>query len=82
MTIAKFILPNDVEDEAIIDTIRLYKKNPLKLIFYYLSSVLTIGLVALLAKWKYNLRILFKYSDATPEDAEIAMIYGRGKMGS
>lgn len=64
MTQAKFILPDNVEDEAIIDTIKLYKKSTCKLVFYYLFSILTLGMVALLAKWKFSLRILFKYSEA------------------
>jgi len=79
MNQAKFVLPENVEDEAIIDKLSLYKKNTLKLVFYYLTSVLTLGMVALLAKWKYNLRIAFKYSNSTPEQAEFAIIKGRDK---
>ena len=76
----RYQLPIDVEDEAKIEKILMFKRSYIKLIFYYLFSVLTFGFVALLAKWKYSLRILFKYSKCISREAESVIVYGRGNL--
>jgi hypothetical protein len=75
-----FQLPIDCEDEAKIAKILQFKRSTIKLILYYIFSVLTFGFVALLAKWKYSLRIRFKYSKCVSREVEVVIIYGKGKI--
>ncbi len=74
----KFELPENPEEEAIIEKISQYKRSILKLFFYYLFSVATCGLVALFEKWKFSVRVLFKYSVAISKESEFLIIVGNG----
>ena len=72
--------PEDVEEEAKIKRIDFYRRSFLKIAFYYLFSIITLGMVALLAKWKINFRVLFKYYKSTLHDAEYLIITGQGSF--
>jgi len=74
----RFELPENPEEEAIIERIYQYKRSIIKLFFYYLFSIATCGLVALFAKWKFSVRVFFKYSKAISKEAEFLIIIGNG----
>lgn len=71
-----FKFPEEVEEEAKIKKIDFYRRSFLKISFYYFFSILTLGMVALLAKWKLSFRIFFKYYKASQDDAEYLIITG------
>ena len=73
-----FRLPEDVEEEAKISRLDFYRRSFLKISFFYFFSIISLGMAALLAKWKLSFRVLFKYNKASPQDAEFIIITGQG----
>lgn len=71
--------PVDVEDEAKIIKVAFYRPSKLKLAFFYLFSVLTLGLLLLLSKWTLQRRIKLKYKKTSCQDATLLVIEGQGR---
>ena len=70
--------PVDVEDEAKIVKVAFYRPSKLKLTFFYIFSVLTLGLLLLFSKWTLQRRIKLNYKKTSCQNATLLVIDGQG----
>jgi len=75
-----FELPYNVEDEAAIVSLSLYKESKTKQIVYTILCFLTIGMTALFARWKVDTKIKLRYQLCQISDASHIFIHGKGLL--
>jgi P-type ATPase transporter. len=76
---AKFINPTNVEDEASIAKIYLYKRSTQKRIAYWIFFFLTGGIIYLLQKWSVAIRLAIKNSKTSDvKEADRLIVEGSG----
>jgi len=72
-----FELPYNVEDEAAIVSLSLYKESKTKQVVYTILCFLTIGMTALFARWKVDTKIKLRYQLCQISDASHIFIHGK-----
>jgi len=75
-----FELPYNVEDEAAIVSLSLYKESKVKSVFYTILCFLTIGMTALFARWKVDTKIKLRYQLCQISEATHIFIHGKGVL--
>lgn len=72
----KFVLPENVEEEAFIRRMILLRETKAKIVFFWICVLLTGGIVFLLARWILKVKKFFYTSKAQHEDCNTLIVEG------
>ncbi|KAL4505176.1 hypothetical protein ABPG72_016243 [Tetrahymena utriculariae] len=75
----KFVLPQDIQEEGIINEIQSYRIQQFKLIFSYFLFFITGGLLYIFTRWSINLKIRLQMIQCKSSEAQLMKIISAGE---